>query len=139
MSLKSFHIFFIIVSIILMIVVGVWGIRSYRAIGDVVNLTVGIVGLVSAVVLFAYLKAVLKKYKDKSLLAFLFVFILTAHDVWACSVCYGDPNSKMAAGLRMAVLVLLIVILVVLSLFGALILHFKKRAKQLAQHEPQNI
>lgn len=130
MSLKAFHIFFIIISLILTVGVGFWGVRSYMHTTNMTHLIVGILSFISSILLFFYLKYVLKKYKDISLLmVMLSVIVGYPQDALACSVCYGDPNSQIVKGLNMAVLSLLIIIVVVLSLFAALIFSFRKRAK----------
>lgn len=68
MSLKAFHIFFIVVSLIFCVGLGFWGIQSYFGIQDASDLAVGVIGFVSAGLLAVYLRYVLKKYKDISLL-----------------------------------------------------------------------
>lgn len=54
MSLRSFHIFFIIVAIIMADIFGVWAIRDYRNSHDVLNLGLGIVTLIGGLAMAAY-------------------------------------------------------------------------------------
>ncbi len=54
MSLRSFHIFFIVVAIIAADVFGVWAIRDYRDTHSVINLTLGVVTLVGGLAMVAY-------------------------------------------------------------------------------------
>lgn len=55
--------------------------------------------------------------------------IVWSSQVFACSVCYGDPNSRMTQGLKMAVLALLMIVTVVLSLFVIVVMQMRKRAE----------
>jgi len=63
-SLKTFHIFFVIVSIFLSFGVGAWGLTQYREFQTITELVLGIIGVFSGFVLIFYFKSVLKKYKD---------------------------------------------------------------------------
>jgi hypothetical protein len=64
MGLKAFHIFFIIVSIILAFGFGVWEINAYTHGGGTGDLVLAILSLGAGVGLIFYLKAVLRKLKD---------------------------------------------------------------------------
>lgn len=68
MSLKAFHIVFVMVSIILCLGFGVWGIREYRMTQDVSVLVAGIGSLVASVVLALYGRWFLRKLKGVSYL-----------------------------------------------------------------------
>ncbi|MFQ5425041.1 MAG: hypothetical protein ACE5F9_13825 [Phycisphaerae bacterium] len=54
MSLRSFHIFFIVVAIIAADVFGVWAIRDYRDSHSVINLALGVVTLAGGLAMVAY-------------------------------------------------------------------------------------
>lgn len=68
MSLKAFHVFFIIVATLFSVGFGVWGVRSYLLTSDGENLVLGILSLVISVVLAWYFKWFLKKLKNESYL-----------------------------------------------------------------------
>ena len=53
--------------------------------------------------------------------------------LWACTVCYGDPNSLQVKGAEAGVLFLLGVIVTVLLAFAGMILFWVVRAKRIAQ------
>lgn len=53
--------------------------------------------------------------------------------VWACTVCYGDPNSLQVKGAEAGVLFLLGVIVTVLLVIAGMILFWARRAKRIAQ------
>ena len=63
MSLKSFHVFFIAVSIVLAIGFGIWASREYVAQGGVLNLFWIGVATGGAIGLAFYERTVLKKFK----------------------------------------------------------------------------
>lgn len=58
MSLKAFHLVFVIASILLSLGLAVWGVRE--------NIFLSVLGGISSVGLAVYLRAVLKKLKDVS-------------------------------------------------------------------------
>lgn len=61
MSLKAFHIVFVIVSTMLTLGFGAWSIREFRATSDVAFLVGGIVSFVLAVALLIYGRWFLRK------------------------------------------------------------------------------
>lgn len=61
LSLRSFHLFFIAVSVLLAVWVGVWGVQSYLATRSGGDLGLGAFFLVLAVVLLLYGRRVRKK------------------------------------------------------------------------------
>lgn len=68
MSLKAFHLVFVIVSTILTLGFGVWAIRDYQGGGDASSLVFGIGSFVGSVVLFWYARWFLRKLKNVSYL-----------------------------------------------------------------------
>jgi hypothetical protein len=62
---------------------------------------------------------------------FAVVALSTAPAVWACPVCFGDPQSPQTKGMSMAILFLLGITGTVLSGFSALFLYFWKRGRKL--------
>ncbi|MSU40285.1 MAG: hypothetical protein EXS22_07780 [Pedosphaera sp.] len=68
MSLKAFHIFFIVVSIFLGLGVGGWGILQFAKGQGVSWLYFGLGFIVSGVALIFYSRSILKKMKDISYL-----------------------------------------------------------------------
>ena len=59
--------------------------------------------------------------------------ISSAGPAMACSVCYGDPDSAMTAGVQAGVLVLLGVVCGVLLLIASLLLFWVRRAANLEE------
>lgn len=68
MSLKAFHVFFIVIALIFAGWFGVWGIRSYLENGDVAHLLMGIGSMVACIGLGFYFRWFLRKLKDESYL-----------------------------------------------------------------------
>ena len=66
MSLKAFHILFIVVSTVLSVFVGCWGIWDYRRSGDGMHLLIGIASFVAAGMLIWYSTWFVRKLKRLS-------------------------------------------------------------------------
>jgi hypothetical protein len=64
LSLRSFHVFFIAVSILLSVWVGVWGIDSYRSGGGVAGLVFAALFLLVGFVLLIYWVKVRRKFRE---------------------------------------------------------------------------
>jgi DNA-binding transcriptional regulator of glucitol operon len=64
MSLRAFHIIFVIVCVALAVFVGTWGIREYQREGSTGGLALGIIFIVSAVALVIYGVRVFRKLKE---------------------------------------------------------------------------
>jgi hypothetical protein len=61
LSLRSFHLFFIAVSVLLAVWVGVWGVQSYLATKSTGDLALGVFFLVLGIGLLVYGRCVRKK------------------------------------------------------------------------------
>ena len=68
MSLKDFHIFFIVVSTWLCIGFGVWGTRDFNHNGNLVHLALGVGSFLASVLLVWYGIWFLRKLKNESYL-----------------------------------------------------------------------
>ena len=66
MSLKAFHIFFMVVSIIMSLGTGAWGFYSYGQHGGADHLAIAIVSLAAACLLAVYARWFLRKLKNVS-------------------------------------------------------------------------
>ncbi|MFN0149797.1 MAG: hypothetical protein ACKVU1_03680 [bacterium] len=67
MSLKAFHVFFIIVSILFAAGFGVWNLRAHAAGDGGASLALGIAGFVAGAALVAYLFSFVRKLRDARL------------------------------------------------------------------------
>ena len=68
MSLKAFHIIFVIASTLLAFGFGAWELQNYFAFGEKQSLVLGVASLVAGIALLWYGKIVLKKLKHISYL-----------------------------------------------------------------------
>lgn len=64
MSLRAFHIVFIVVSVVLSFYVGLWGIREFADERDASVLAIGVLFLVMAVGLTVYGRKTFRKLKE---------------------------------------------------------------------------
>ncbi len=58
------------------------------------------------------------------------LLVLITRDVWACAVCFGDPNAAMTKGVLGAVLFLVLVITSVLGGFACFFINLRKRVNK---------
>ena len=68
MSLKAFHLVFVILSIMFSLVFGIWAVLSYVSSGETSKLVLGIISLAGTVGMSIYLFFFLKKFKHVSYL-----------------------------------------------------------------------
>ena len=68
MSLKAFHLVFIILSILFTLMFGIWGVMNHGSSGKMAELVMGILSLIGTVGLSIYLYFFLKKFKHISYL-----------------------------------------------------------------------
>jgi hypothetical protein len=134
-SLKSFHIAFIAVSVSLSLFMVIWGFQGYRATRDSVSLGVGITGLVGLLALLPYGRWFRNKFKK---IAVVFLAASLSHaaslpSAWACAVCFGDPNSDMTKGLKAGIVLLILVVAGVLAGITSIGITWARRAKALEQ------
>lgn len=79
----------------------------------------------------------------RKILALLAASFLALPSTFACSVCYGEPDSPMTRGLGWAIVVLAGIVGVVLTGVTAFFVHVNRRANALEQAardaEPMNL
>ena len=134
MSLKAFHVVFVIASILLGLGVGGWGIHQYQTQGDVGLLALGIIFLIMGILLMVYGKRMLKKTKDIGYLA-LAGLLIAAPEAQACATCYGESDAPMAEGMNAGIFTLLIVITAMLGGILAFFIFIMRRSARLAARE----
>ena len=134
MSLKAFHVVFVIASILLGLGVGGWGIHQYQTQGDVGLLALGIIFLIMGILLMVYGKRMLKKTKDIGYLA-LAGLLIAAPEAQACATCYGESDAPMAEGMNAGIFTLLIVITAMLGGILAFFIFIMRRSARMAAHE----
>jgi len=133
MSLKAFHLVFVIASILLGFCVGGWGILEYRNNGEITTLIMGLVFLTMGVGLIIYGKRMLKNTKHIGYLALCLLFGLEKNAL-ACATCYGESDSPMAEGMNAGIIFLLIVIGGTLASIVAFFVFIMRRSRLQADH-----
>lgn len=128
MSLKAFHLIFVIASILLGLGVGGWGIMEYRANGEISALMLGLIFLIMGVTLMIYGNRMLKKTKHIGYLTLFLIFRLKQNTL-ACAACYGESDSPMAEGMNAGIFVLLIIIGGTLAAIAGFFLFIMRRAR----------
>ncbi len=135
MSLRGFHLFFIVVSGLLSIFMLVWGIYDFKITGDRMGIGMALLGAASAVGLTVYFRWFLKKYPKLTpmLVSLLAAGLVLSQGPWAeaCGVCYKDPNNPMTKGAIMGVIVLGLIISSLLAGIAYIGYSWNKRAKLL--------
>lgn len=76
------------------------------------------------------------KFARSVLNAWLYLWFLVARSAEACSVCFGDPDSAMTHGVKLAVLFLLGVVLFVLGGIAAVTVTWIRRAQKIQSENP---
>lgn len=64
MSLKAFHVVFIVASILLSFLVGAWGVREFQLDGSGVSLAIGVLFYVSGFALVGYALKFVRKVRE---------------------------------------------------------------------------
>lgn len=134
MSLKAFHLVFVVASILLGLGVGGWGIMEYRANGEISALIMGLIFLVMGIGLIIYGKRMLKKTKHIGYLGLSLSFGLEQNTL-ACTACYGESDSPMAEGMNAGIFVLLIIVGVTLAAIVGFFIFIMHRARFQAARE----
>lgn len=117
MSLKKFHIFFIVVSGLLALGMVFWGVYFYKTTGQYSGFFFSGLGIAGAVLLYRYLRWFLDKYSKILSLASLAVMVgllAPVQELMACGTCYVDPDNPMVKGAIWGVWFLVVVIVSVL-------------------------
>jgi hypothetical protein len=127
MSLKAFHLVFILACIALCTLLGIWGLLRSN---DGVTVGLGVGGVFAAAGLTVYLGWFVKKLRNVSYLSLSLALLMASQPAWACAVCFGDPNSPMVKSANTAILFLLAVIGSVLGGFASLFLCWGRRARR---------
>ena len=142
MSLKAFHLIFVIASILLGLGVGGWGVQEYRSQGELGPLVIGAIFFAMGITLFFYGRRMLKKTKDIGYLALAAMFILE-QNARACATCFGESDAPMAEGMNAGIFTLLIVVGGTLAGIATFFIYIIRRGARMSslelQGEPPNI
>ena len=133
MSLRAFHIVFVIVTIVLSLYVALWGIREFSQERSATALTLAILFLLMAVGLMVYGKKAFAKLRDLPVAAFAVAataMFFAAPEALACAVCNGAPGDPMVKGMNNGIWVLLGLVAFVQIGFVAMFWSFWRRTRE---------
>lgn len=133
MSLKAFHIAFIVISVTLCLFLAAWGINAYRFSDEVQSLGLALSGIAGLLALVPYSVWVKKKFSKLGAVILNFLGLLYSGETLACSVCFGDPNSLMTQGAKSGILFLVFVIVGLLVGIGAVCFSWIRKAQALEE------
>ncbi len=136
MSLKKFHIFFMISTGLLSLFLITWGALNYTSLSST-SLAMISVGIVMIPFLIYYLKWFLKKMNQLSI-AFCMILsfgtlLLNSPELKACTVCFKDPNDPSVKAIFFGVGFLALVIIGILVSIIFIARQWVKRAHALGQ------
>ena len=121
MSLRGFHLLFIVASTLLALFIAAWCWRQGFPAGTVAAV-LGAAGLVAYGVWF--------RRKARTLVTAAVLWLLAHEAAHACNTCYGNAEGAMIDGARMGVVLLVAVTLSVQVGFVAFFFHLRRRARQ---------
>jgi len=134
MSLKAFHILFVLVCIVLALGFATWAYTEFRRTGDREFVWWACASLLAASGLMVYGRWFLHKLKGPYVVGLsTLAFGLAADSATACSTCFGDPDSAMVKGAIMGVYVLVGVVGFVLVCIAGTGLYWIQRARRLTR------
>jgi hypothetical protein len=108
MSLRFFHIVFIIVSVLLSLVVGLWAIDAYRTDGSTTWIALAALAFAGGGFLVVYANRFLQKMRKLGLAGLLVAGTLgRPAELLACTVCLGNTHSSLRDGMNAGILALL--------------------------------
>lgn len=132
MSLKSFHLLFISLSVLLCFGFAVWALKAFAAHKTGIYLAEGIGSIGLGLLLIIYEIWFFLKLK-RTLSCFILTgmcLVTLSHSASACSVCFGDPQSSSTKAVLASVFFLLCVIGFVLSVIAGVSFVWIRRARQ---------
>ena len=133
MSLKAFHIFFITISALLGVGLGVMTLLAYLERGDVAQLGWSLLSFAAAIALVIYGVRIRNKLKHIAPLVATVCLISFPRAAYACSTCYGNPDAPQTQAMNMAILFMLFIVAIMLSSFAAFFIHLWKQARRASE------
>jgi hypothetical protein len=132
MSLKAFHLFFIVASTLLSAGLGGWAVSQYQVAPEGWLLGLAISSFAVTAGLVAYLPWFIRKYRAfsyLSLAALVGLGLTASQSAFACSVCFGNPASPLVKSANAGIWFLMMVIGSVLLAFVGLFAFWWFRAR----------
>jgi hypothetical protein len=126
MSLRAFHLVFIVVSVVLAAFVGAWAVGQYRMVHEMVYAVTAGVAFVASAGLVAY--AAMFQRKTRHLVA-LILMLAVPRAALACPVCFGNSDAPMAKAMNQGIWLMLGVVAFVLVGFASFFISLVRRAR----------
>ena len=130
MSLRFFHIVFIVLSALMSLVVGLWAIDAYRTDGAATWAALAVLAFAGGGLLVIYGTRFLQKTRKLGVVAVVAAgtFGLPS-DVLACAVCLGNTQSSLRDGMTMGILALLGFASFMIVSFAVFFIYLARKAK----------
>lgn len=136
MSLRFFHILFIVLSALLSLFVGVWALDAYQADGSATWAALALLAFGGGALLVVYGNSFLQKTRKLGVLALAAAgTVALPADALACAVCLGSTHSSLRDGMNMGILALLGFVAFMIVSFGIFFIHLARKAKAAASQE----
>jgi hypothetical protein len=131
MSLRFFHILFIVISTLMCLVVAMWAFGAYSSDGTAASLGLGILAVAGGALLVVYGDRFLKKTRNLGVAAVVAAgtFGLPS-EALACAVCIGNTDSLLRDGMNAGILALLGFTLFMIVSFAAFFVYLWRKAKK---------
>ena len=134
MSLRFFHILFIVLSALMSLVVGIWAIDAYRTDASPTWLALAILAFVGGGLLVVYGNRFLQKTRKLGVVALVAGGALAMPaDLLACAVCLGNTSSTLRDGMNAGILALLGFALFMIVSFAAFFVYLWRKSKSAAE------
>jgi hypothetical protein len=139
MSLRFFHIVFIVLSALMSLVVGIWAIDAYRTDGSATWAALAVLAFVGGGLLVAYGSRFLQKMRKLGVVALVAAGTLgLPSEVLACAVCLGNTQSSLRDGMTMGILALLGFASFMIVSFAVFFIYLARKAKAASASQERN-
>jgi hypothetical protein len=126
MSLRAFHLVFIVLSIVLAAFVAAWAVGQFRTGHEMIYVATAIAALLMSAGLMVY--GVKFQRKTRHLVAML-LMLGVPRVALACPVCFGQSDAPMARAMNQGILLMLVVVGFVLAAFATFFISLVRRAR----------
>jgi hypothetical protein len=139
MSLRFFHIVFIVLSALMALVVGIWAIDAYRTDGSATWAALAVLALGGGALLVVYGNRFLQKTRKLGVVALVAAgtFGLPS-ELFACAVCLGNTQSSLRDGMTMGILVLIGFASFMIVSFAIFFIYLARKAKAASASAERN-
>jgi len=139
MSLRFFHIVFIVLSALMSLVVGIWAIDAYRTDGAATWAALAVLAFAGGGLLVIYGTRFLQKTRKLGVVAVVAAGTLgLPSDVLACAVCLGNTQSSLRDGMTMGILALLGFAGFMIVSFAVFFIYLARKAKAASASQERN-